>query len=125
MQARRYPPPALTATRVRAVSPYWPLALLMALAAVVRFATLDQQSLWYDEAVTAVRVLHASLHSTLSAVAHVENTPPLYYLITWGWTRVLGTGVLALRSLSAAAGVATVALAWMIGRELGTRRAAI
>jgi uncharacterized membrane protein len=97
----------------------------MVLAAVVRFATLDQQSLWYDEAVTAVRVLHASLHSTLSAVARVENTPPLYYLVTWGWTRVLGTGVLALRSLSAVAGVATVAVAWMIGRELGTRRAAI
>jgi mannosyltransferase len=111
--------------RVRAASPYWPLALLMALAVVVRFATLDQQSLWYDEAVTAVRVLHPSLHSTLSAVTRVENTPPLYYLITWGWTRVLGTGALALRSLSALAGVATVAVAWMIGRELGTRRAAI
>jgi 4-amino-4-deoxy-L-arabinose transferase-like glycosyltransferase len=97
----------------------------MVLAAVLRFATLDQQSLWYDEAVTAVRVVHASLRSTLTAVVHIENTPPLYYLVAWGWTRVLGTGVLALRSLSAVAGVATVAVAWMIGRELGTRRAAI
>jgi uncharacterized membrane protein len=108
-----------------AVAEYWPLALLMALAVSVRFATLDQQSLWYDEAVTAVRVLHPSLGSTLSAVVHVENTPPLYYLLAWGWTRVLGTGVFALRSLSALAGVATVAVAWAIGHELGSRRAAI
>jgi uncharacterized membrane protein len=125
VQAPRYAPAALTATRARVVSQYWPLALLIALAALVRFATLDQQSLWYDEAVTAVRVLHASLHSTLSAVVHVENTPPLYYLVAWGWTRALGTGVLALRSVSALAGVATVAVAWMIGRQLGTRRTAI
>jgi mannosyltransferase len=105
VQAPRYAPAALTATRARVVSQYWPLALLIALAAIVRFATLDQQSLWYDESVTAVRVLHASLHSTLSAVVHVENTPPLYYVVAWGWTRALGTGVLALRSLSALAGV--------------------
>ncbi|MCW2971393.1 MAG: rane protein-like protein [Solirubrobacterales bacterium] len=104
---------------------WWPLPLLVALAAVVRFATIDQQSLWYDEAVTALRVLHPSLASTLSAVVHVENTPPLYYLLEWGWTRVLGTGVFALRSLSAVAGVATVAVGWAIGRELGSRGTAI
>jgi len=114
-----------TAERARALSEYWPLALLIALAAALRFATLDQQSLWYDEAVTAVRVLHPSLGSTLSAVVHVENTPPLYYVAEWGWTRVLGTGVFALRSLSALAGVATVGVTWAIGRELGSRRVAI
>jgi mannosyltransferase len=125
LQARRYGPAAPAVTRASALSAYWPLALLVALAALVRFATLDQQSLWYDEAVTAVRVLHPSLRSTLSAMVHVENTPPLYYMVAWGWTRVLGTGVFALRSLSAVAGVATVAVAWAIGRELGSRRAAI
>jgi uncharacterized membrane protein len=38
---------------------------------------------------------------------------------------VLGTGVFALRSLSALAGVATVAVGWAIGRELGSRGTAI
>ena len=112
-------------TKPQTLPEWWPLALLVALAAAVRFATLDQQSLWYDEAVTAVRVLHPSLASTLRAVVHVENTPPLYYLVAWGWTRVLGTGVFALRSLSAMAGVATVAVGWAIGRELGSRGTAI
>lgn len=125
LRAPAYGPAAPAITRARSLSAYWPLALLMALAAAVRFAALEQQSLWYDEAVTAVRVLHPSLGSTLSAVVHVENTPPLYYLLAWGWTHVLGTGVFALRSLSALAGVATVAVAWAIGRELGSRGAAI
>jgi mannosyltransferase len=125
LQRRRDGRAVAALTKAQTFPAWWPLALLVALAAVVRFATLDQQSLWYDEAVTAVRVLHPSLPSTLSAVVHVENTPPLYYLVAWGWARVLGTGVFALRSLSALAGVATVAVAWAIGRELGSRAAAI
>jgi uncharacterized membrane protein len=125
LQSRHDGPAVPALIRARISYSSWPLALLIALAAVIRFATLDQQSLWYDEAVTAVRVLHPSLASTLSAVVHVENTPPLYYVAAWGWTRVLGTGVFALRSLSAVAGVATVAVGWAIGRELGSRGAAI
>jgi mannosyltransferase len=125
LQRRRDEPAVAALTKAPILSGWWPLALLMALAAVVRFATLDQQSLWYDEAVTAVRVLHPSLSSTLSAVVHAENTPPLYYVVAWGWTRVLGTGALALRSLSAVAGVGTVAVGWAIGRELGSRGTAI
>jgi uncharacterized membrane protein len=103
----------------------WPLWALLALAAIVRFTTLTQQSLWYDEAVTALRVLHPSLSATLSGVVHIENTPPLYYLLEWIWTRALGTGVFALRSLSASAGVATVLVGWAIGRQLGTRATAV
>jgi 4-amino-4-deoxy-L-arabinose transferase-like glycosyltransferase len=125
LHVRHHGPAVPALTRVRSLPDYWPLGLLMALAATVRFATLDHQSLWYDEAVTAVSVLHPSLPSTLSAVVHVENTPPLYYMVAWAWTRVLGTGVFALRSLSALAGVAVVAVAWAIGRELGSRRAAV
>jgi 4-amino-4-deoxy-L-arabinose transferase-like glycosyltransferase len=97
----------------------------MLLAAVLRFATLDLQSFWYDEAFTPVHVLHPGLGATLSAVSHTENTPPLWYLLIWGWSRLLGTGEVALRSLSALAGVLTVPVAWGIGRELAGRRAAL
>lgn len=117
--------PVRTAAERPRLPEWWPLAALLLLAAVLRFATLDHQSLWYDEAVTAVRVLHPSLSATMSAVDRYENTPPLYYLLEWLWTRPLGTGMFALRSLSALAGVGTVAVAWAIGRELGSRRAAV
>jgi len=103
----------------------WVLVALVALAAVLRFSTLDLQSLWYDEAFTPVHTLHASLQATLRAVSHTENSPPLWYLLEWAITRAFGTGAVALRFLSASAGVACVAVGWGIGRELAGRRAAI
>ena len=57
------PPVAVGAER-RLVA-WWPLAALIVLAAGLRLATLDQQSLWYDEAYTPVHVLHPSLWATL------------------------------------------------------------
>jgi hypothetical protein len=102
----------------------WPLAAILLLAAALRLPTLGSQSLWYDEAFTPVHVLHASLGATLRSVSHTENSPPLWYVLEWGFTRVLGTGALALRLLSALAGLATVPLAWGVGRELAGRRAA-
>jgi mannosyltransferase len=103
----------------------WSLCALVALAAMIRFATLAQQSLWLDEAITALRVLHPSLSATFSAVVHNENTPPAFYFAEWFLTRALGSGVFALRTLSAIGGVATVAVAWTIGRELGSRGTAV
>ncbi len=104
---------------------HWPLVALLAVAVVARLGTLGLQSFWYDEAYTPVHVLHHGLGATLRSVVHTENNPPLWYVLAWGWSRVLGSGVLALRSLSALAGVGTVAVVWAVGRELGTRRTAI
>jgi mannosyltransferase len=104
---------------------WWPLAALTLLAAVLRLSTLDLQSFWYDEAFTPVHVLHTSLSATLRAVSRTENSPPLWYLLEWADSRVLGTGEVALRLPSALAGIATVAVAWAIGNELSGRRAAI
>jgi mannosyltransferase len=104
---------------------WWPLAAIVLLAAALRFATLDLQSFWYDEAFTPVHVLHASLAATLRGVARTENTPPLWYLLIWIWSRLFGSGEVALRSLSALAGVLTVPVAWAIGRELVGERVAL
>ena len=55
------------------------LALLTAAAAVLRFATLDLQSFWYDEAVT-VGLVGLDLTGLLERIPDSESTPPLYYL---------------------------------------------
>jgi Dolichyl-phosphate-mannose-protein mannosyltransferase len=111
----------------RILPAWWPLPALILLAALLRLGTIGEQSFWYDEAFTPVHVLRASLGATLHNVVHTENTPPLWYVLEWGVARVLGSGVVALRLLSALAGIATVAVAWAIGCELQgppTRRAA-
>jgi mannosyltransferase len=119
---------AAPAQRASALSAWGPLAAITVLAAVLRLGTLGSQSFWYDEAFTPVHVLRASLGATLHNVVHTENTPPLWYVLEWAVSRVFGTGVVALRLLSALAGIATVPVAWAIGREFQgppTRRAAI
>ncbi len=95
---------------------------ILALGAILRFATLDLQSFRYDEAVTVVRVLHPSLIDTLSAVPGSESTPPIYYGVAWFWTLVFGSSEVGLRSLSALAGTATILVVYMAGRELLSRR---
>lgn len=108
-----------------AIAEWWPLAALLLAAAALRLGTLHLQSFWYDEAYVPVHTLHHSLIATLRSVVHRENTPPLWYVLIWGWSRLLGTGEVALRLPSALAGIATVALAWGIGSELAGRRVAI
>lgn len=98
------------------------LAGIIVLAALLRFSTLDLQSLWFDEAVTVVDVLKPGLWDTMRAVALQDVTPPLYFAVAWVWTQVFGDGEVGLRSLSAVLGTATVPVAYALGARLGTRR---
>src|SRR3954451_13871174 len=77
-------------------------------AAALRFFALGHQSFDHDEAVTAGRVLHPSLWHTLSVLPASERTPPLYYVLAWGWSRMFGVHEAELRSLSALAGTLAV-----------------
>ncbi|MFL5782285.1 MAG: glycosyltransferase family 39 protein [Thermoleophilaceae bacterium] len=101
------------------------VAALTAAGAALRFATLDLQSFWHDEAVTVGRVLDPSLFTTLDRVPGSEATPPLYYALAWAWTRVFGSGEVGIRSLSAVLGTATIPVAWWAGRELISRAAGV
>jgi mannosyltransferase len=103
----------------------WVLALLTALAAALRFATLDLQSFHHDEVITAARVIPGSFSEMLHAVKGSESNPPLYYVLAWGWAKAFGTGEVGLRSLSALVGTATVLLAYAVGAELASRRAGL
>jgi mannosyltransferase len=97
------------------------LLVITAGAAFLRFWHLGAQGLWWDEA-TSGWLLRGGLGHVAPAVARTESTPPLYYLAAWCWTHVFGSGAVGLRSLSAAAGVATVPAAFAAARSLASAR---
>jgi uncharacterized membrane protein len=101
---------------------FWIVAGLVALGAALRFATLGVQSYHHDEIVTASRVLRVGFGHAMDAVGFSESAPPLYYALAWVWTQLTGTGPWGLRSLSALAGVATIPVAFLVGRELRGNR---
>jgi len=60
----------------------------------------------------------------LRAVLLSDTSPPLYYLLLNGWTRLFGTSDAALRLFSVWCGVLTLPLLWILGREVGPPRLA-
>jgi mannosyltransferase len=100
------------------------LAGLVAAGAALRFGTLDLQSFWVDEGAT-VRLLRRDFGGLLDGIPVTEKTPPLYYLLTWLWTRVFGTGEVGVRSLSALAGTLTLPVVYAAARELVSERAGL
>jgi mannosyltransferase len=107
--------------RIRALAP---VAAATALAAALRFATLDDQSLWLDEAIT-VELLRDDLFGMLRAIPDSESTPPLFYVLAWAWAKVFGTGEAGLRAFSALCGTATVPVAYAAGAVVASRRAGL
>ena len=100
------------------------LALLIALAAVLRFWRLRHQGFWFDEANTSQEV-HFTLGQMLTLLKHYESTPPLYYGVAWVWARIFGFGEVGLRSLSAVCGVLVVPVSYALGWKLFSRRAGL
>jgi hypothetical protein len=85
---------------------------------------LGRQSLSGDEAATWAISGHGA--GDLVHVLHVsggDRAAALYYLVCFGWTRVFGTSVVALRSLSVVVACATVAPFHALARRAGRPRA--
>ena len=97
------------------------LLLLTMAGAALRFATLDQQSYWYDEAITAA-MLDGSLRNVFRGIFDTESTPPLYYLLGWVWAHIVGSEEVHLRSLSAVVGTLVIPVAYAAGRVVSTVR---
>jgi hypothetical protein len=97
------------------------LIAFIALAALLRFATLDAKGFWQDEAGTAF-VARLDLLSMLPAISRHETTPPLFFLLSSGWIKLFGSGEVGMRSLAALFGVGVVPAGYLLGREFVSRR---
>jgi hypothetical protein len=102
----------------------WLLLTIVAVGAVLRFSTLRLQSFDLDESVT-VALLHQGFHGMLVSIPKTESTPPLYYVLAYGWTKVFGLSEVGLRSLSALFGTLMIPLAYYTTTRLSSTRAAL
>jgi hypothetical protein len=66
----------------------------------------------------------AGARRVIRAVFLSDTSPPLYYLLLNGWTRIAGTSDAALRLFSAFWALASFPLLWAIGRKVGGTRTA-
>ena len=114
---------SLSCRRIRRLDPF--AVACVAFGALLRFATIAVQPYWFDERLTQ-GTLRLSFGDVLDRLITTgdEANPPLYYVLAWVWTRILGDGEVALRSLSAIFGTATIAVAYVLARELVTVRVA-
>jgi 4-amino-4-deoxy-L-arabinose transferase-like glycosyltransferase len=124
--ARRFGSPWLgDADHARSIpTEVWITGALIVIAAAIRIIVLTNQSYWMDEALTAYEA-QLPFGAMINTVAHVETTPPLYFVLIWAWAHVFGNGEAALRSVSMLAGVALVPIAYLSGRDLINPRAGV
>ena len=93
------------------------VSLLLAAAAILRFAFLAHQSLWLDEFAS----WSCSKLSFWGALACDPQKPPLYYSFLHYWMLWFGTGEAAMRSLSVVPGIASVWVIYLLGTKLFSR----
>lgn len=102
----------------RTLSIKWYLALVLTVGAAARFIFIAKADIWHDEGYTM-------MITGFSPIEIIERTardvhPPLYYLATHFWQLLFGTSELAARSFSAACGLITIVLAYLLMRKLFT-----
>ncbi len=90
---------------------------LAAVAAGIALRFWTHSALWLDEALT-VDIARRPL-SQLHMLLRQDGAPPLYYVLLHFWMKVFGDSNLGVRSLSGVISVATIPVAWAIGRNYG------
>ena len=99
------------------------LFFILVLAGGLRWYNLGEESLWSDEAYTAVFVEKHSLWEITSGQADDRVNPPFFYMVESVWTRAFGAGESALRWPAAVFGwltvVAAAAAAFVLSRRRG------
>lgn len=91
------------------------IIVILFTALILRLILLNQ-SLWLDEATTAL-VAKMSLSDLFTKFLPGDFHPPLYYLIINQWTKLFGYSEVSLRFPSILFGVASVFIVYLIGKE--------
>lgn len=96
------------------------ISYILILGLILRLITINQ-SFWLDEATSGMVVRNYSVGEIMGVFARADFHPPLYYLILKAWSGAVGTGEVGLRLLSVMAGLVTIYVVYLIGKEMGDR----
>ena len=96
------------------------IAAAVLVGVALRFWTTSD--LWLDEALT-VNIARLPLGDIGGALRH-DGAPPLYYYLLHLWIQRFGEGDVAVRSLSAVFGIATLPVMWLAARRMAGRAVA-
>jgi mannosyltransferase len=92
-------------------------AIIVAVAALLRFFELGRLSFWYDEVVTMRLATAAGPRALVERLIQIDATrAPLHPLLLQAWIGVFGSSEAAARSLSVICGLASIVLIYEIGR---------
>jgi uncharacterized membrane protein len=97
------------------------VALLILLAAFLRFHRLDFESLWADEIQSAVRAQSPTMTDAL-LTGPTESAWPAYHIPLFLFERLAGSSEFALRLPSALAGVLLIPMLFVLGRRMFSAR---
>ncbi|MBN1678889.1 MAG: glycosyltransferase family 39 protein [Anaerolineae bacterium] len=100
-----------------------PVVIILLLAAAARFDGVAERPVWTDEGWSAWAARDHDINVIWDKLAQ-DRHPPLYFMTLSAWWTLAGPSRLALRFLSIAGGLLTVAVAYRIGADWLGRRAA-
>lgn len=96
---------------------------ILGVGIILRLISLNQ-SLWLDEATSAM-VARMSITDIFTKFLPGDFHPPFYYVFLHFWTVLFGTSEIALRAPSVIAGILTIYIVYLIGRELQVEKVGI
>jgi 4-amino-4-deoxy-L-arabinose transferase-like glycosyltransferase len=79
------------------------------------------RGIWVDEAIS-VHQAHLALPSLIQDLRQTDNHPPLYFVLLWGTTHVLGFSELGVHAPSIIAGTLLIPALFLTGRAMFDRR---
>jgi 4-amino-4-deoxy-L-arabinose transferase-like glycosyltransferase len=91
------------------------LGLVLLIGITLRFYDLSAESYWIDEMYTVIESQQSIYQIVTSGRL---DQPPAYYLPFYLWVKFFGTTEVSTRSFSTLAGIGSIVLVYLIGREL-------
>jgi dolichyl-phosphate-mannose-protein mannosyltransferase len=103
-------------------SPWWILATAGMLLRVVQYA--HNRSLWFDESLLGLNILHRSFGQLLQPLDYNQGAPLGFLFLQKLATVFFGSSEFALRAIPLAAGLASLLLFWRVSRLCATPKVA-